>query len=284
MNLRFLVLIFAVFAPHSIAQAANVEDFIDFSLRRFDGVVLRPGRLYVPPEAASAPRPLILFLHGAGEQGLNNLNQINQNVDNLLAEAKERGAYLFAPQTNIGWSNTAILNQMALMLDLAIEQHNVDANRLYVTGISLGGGGVWTMIDRYPDRFAAAVPIVGASGVDPANVLDQAIWAFHPRDDFPDGTRNVIRSILTAANEPLPSFPPLTDATADYHFDSQLLDLHYTEPAAGGHGYFVTAYALEPMYDWMFAHGVVPEPSSLLLLFMAAWFLCGRYRYVRQNA
>jgi predicted peptidase len=277
MNVRFIALMLVALAPCSTVPAANVEDFIDFSLRRFDGVVLRPGRLFVPPEASSTTRPLILFLHGAGEQGLNNLNQINQNIDNLLAAAKQRGAYLFAPQTNIGWSSTAILNQMALMLDLAIAEQNVDPNRLYVTGISMGGGGTWTMINRYPDRFAAAVPIVGASGVDPANVLHQAIWAFHPRDDFPDGTRSVIQSILAAANETPPAFPPLSDATTNFHFDSQLLDLHYTEPATGGHGYFVTAYAHEPLYDWMFAHGVVPEPSSLVLLTAGAWFLSGAF-------
>jgi predicted peptidase len=245
MSVRFVVLILAAFAPCSIAQAANVEDFIEFSLRRSDGIVLRPGRLYVPPEAASEPRPLILFLHGAGELGLNNLNQINQNIDNLLAEAKERGAYLFAPQTNIGWFSPPILNQMGLMLDLLSEQQNVDANRLYVTGISMGGSGVCTLIIRYPDRFAAAVPIVGASGVDPANVLDLGIWAFHPRDDFPSGTRSVIEDILMAINEPLPTFPALSDTTTDYHFDSQALDLHYTESATGGHGYFVTVYMTE---------------------------------------
>ena len=122
-----------------------------------------------------------------------------------------------------------------------------------------------------PDRFAATVPIVGASGVDPANILDEAIWAFHPRDDFPFGMGEVISSILEAAGETVPMFPPPDDTTTDFHFDSQLLDVHYTEPARGGHFHFDTVYVYEPMYDWMFSHGVtVPEPASIVLFAVMA--------------
>src|SRR5215211_7046098 len=94
-----------------IAAAANVADFIDFSLRNASNQVVLPGRLYVPPEAASdptTPRPLILFMHGAGEDGTNNTSQVNGNIDNLLAEAKRRGAFLYAPQTTSNWSSAAL--------------------------------------------------------------------------------------------------------------------------------------------------------------------------------
>src|SRR6476659_8805222 len=94
-----------------IAAAANVADFIDFSLRNASNQVILPGRLYVPPEAASdptTPRPFILFMHGGGEGGTNNVSQINGNIDNLLAEAKLRGAYLYAPQTTNNWSSATL--------------------------------------------------------------------------------------------------------------------------------------------------------------------------------
>src|SRR5262249_16009507 len=77
------------------ATAGNVADFIDFSLRNASNQVILPGRLYVPPEATSdptTPRPFILFMHGGGEDGTDNVNQVNVNIDNLLAEAKRRGA------------------------------------------------------------------------------------------------------------------------------------------------------------------------------------------------
>ena len=91
---RFCSWLVAILVGNS-ALAANVADFVDFSLRDLRGRVVLPGRLYVPPEAAVDPtisRPFILFLHGGGEVGTNNVSQINVNIDNLLAEAKMLGA------------------------------------------------------------------------------------------------------------------------------------------------------------------------------------------------
>src|ERR1044072_1061470 len=96
------------FAGPQLGTAANVADFSNFSLTT-GLTTLLPGRLYIPPEATSDPsiaRPLILFLHGSGENGTNNLSQINVNIDNLLAEAKQRGAFLYAPQSTSGWSSS----------------------------------------------------------------------------------------------------------------------------------------------------------------------------------
>src|SRR5690606_13632532 len=73
------------------ARAASVSDFLEYNLLSAGGGVLFRGRLHEPAEFASdpsEPRPLILFFHGAGESGTNNLAQINGNIDNLLAAAK----------------------------------------------------------------------------------------------------------------------------------------------------------------------------------------------------
>jgi predicted peptidase len=270
-------LICLLLASSRPSMAADVRDFIDFSLRGSNNSLLLPGRLYVPPEAANPleSRPLILFLHGAGESGTNNVGQINSNMDNLLAEAKQRGAYLYAPQTNNAWSPTTTTDRTMEMIQRALSDHNVDPTRLYVTGLSMGGGGVWNMLHRYPDRFAAAVPICAvspASGFLSANMFDDAIWAFHARNDpvvSVNTTRNIISGIERAASEPIPTYPPLNNTTTLFHFDSQLFDVHYTELPTGGHGIWSSVYAHEPMYDWLFAHAIVPEPSSLALLTMA---------------
>ena len=71
---------------------------------------------------------------------------------------------------------------------------------------------------------------------------------------------------------------PLSDTSTIFHFDSPGLDLHYTEPGTGGHGIWFGVYAHEPMYDWMFAHGVVPEPAAVVLLAMAGLALEMRRR------
>ncbi len=258
------------FLAGGAARGASVSDFFDFTLRS-GATTLLPGRLYVPPEASdpSVPRPLILSLHGAGESGTNNTGQINSNIDNLLAEAKRRGAFLYAPQTNGGWASTTILDRVMTMVDRSIAEQNVDGDRLYVTGLSMGGGGTWNMLHRFGDRFAAGVPICAvspAAGLPASNLVDAAIWAFHARNDSVvsfNASRTVINGILTAAKEPLPTYPSVR-STADFHFDSADLDLHYTEYGLGGHGIWGRVFSTPAMYDWLFAHTTaVPEPSAL---------------------
>jgi predicted peptidase len=77
-------------------SALDLTDFADFSLRSGPTTLL-PGRLYIPPEAASDLRPLIVFLHGGGAAGTNNISQLNQDVEQLSAEAERREAYLYVP-------------------------------------------------------------------------------------------------------------------------------------------------------------------------------------------
>src|SRR5690349_816539 len=88
------------------AQAADVSEFLDFSLLTPSGGVSMPARLFVPPAAIADPtteRPLIVWLHGGGDAGTNNVNQIRWDVDFLFAEAKRRGAFLLAPQAPLNW-------------------------------------------------------------------------------------------------------------------------------------------------------------------------------------
>jgi predicted peptidase len=267
----FLALI-AVFASAPVAISANVADFRDFSLT-VNGSVALPGRLYVPPEAASnpaQPRPFITFLHGGGESGSNNVGQLSSNIDNLLAEAKRRGAYLYAPQTPNNWSSAILTDRVMTMIDRALVEQNVDSTRLYITGLSNGGGGTWNMLSRYPDRFAAGIPICGvapASDFVPARLLDQAIASFHARNDtvVSVGTsRTVINRILAAAGQTAPIYPSSASAP-DFVYTSPTLDVSYVEPALGGHGIWGLVYNTPPLYSWLFAHTTaVPEPGALL--------------------
>jgi predicted peptidase len=281
-NLHFRQLLFMLlFAAPQLGTAANVADFSNFSLMS-GSTTLLPGRLYIPPEATSNPsiaRPLILFLHGSGENGTNNLSQINVNLDNLLAEAKLRGAYLYAPQTSSGWSSSTITDRVMTMIDRAVAEQTADDFRLYVTGLSSGGGGVWNMINRYSDRFAAAVPICAVSPSSdfvPSRLIDQATFAFQSRDDpnVPYATsRNVINSILTAARVSPPTYPPIGSPTIFEYFANGL-DLNYVEFPTGGHNIWGRVYNSPPLYDWMFAHTTaVPEPGSAALVVLAVWFM-----------
>ena len=271
-KLRTILCVSAVILACS-ARAALVSDFADFSLRNNGGSLLLPGRLYVPPEAASDPamqRPFILFLHGGGEVGTNNVAQVNGNIDGLLAEAKRRGAYLYAPQSPGAWSDLTLTGRVMSMIDRALVEQRVDANRLYVTGLSNGGGGTWNILSRYGARFAAGVPICGvtpAGDFTPARLVHQAIAAFHARNDTVvsvSTSRTTMNRILTAAPLPLPTYPSLT--APDFVYESPGLDLHYIEFQTGGHGIWGTIYNAPPLYEWLFDHALaVPEPSGFLV-------------------
>lgn len=282
------VVIFAALFISGLTEAALLSDFADFSLRSGTSTLL-PGRLYIPPAAITDPateRPLILFLHGAGESGTNNSAQVNGNIDNLLAEAKRRSAFLYAPQTNAGWANGTILDRVNTMLDRALAEQPIDSTRQYVTGLSMGGGGTWNMLNLFGDRFAAGVPICAVgptSGFAPARLIDKPIWAFHALNDGTvpyTSTRGVIASILNAAAEPLPAYP--VRPTTDFTYISPNLDLRHTEYRIGGHGIWSRVYATPAVHEWMFAHTTaIPEPGGLTLAW--ATFLGGRFMLRRRG-
>ncbi len=287
---KFLFLIVILHLNHSsIGYSADVDDFIDFSMDDL------PGRLYVPPEAEThaSGRPVILFLHGAGETGTDNRNQINGNIDNLLAAAQERGTFLYAPQatTRVGsisnWNDEQRTDSVMAMVDRILDEQNADGNRIYITGLSMGGGGAWNMASRAPDRFAAAVPIAGvrtAADFDPTSMAATPTWAFHARNDnvVPARNRqNVVNSILESAGEPMiAEFPSRRDRETTIEFSNDLLDLNYTEYPLGGHGIWGRVYDTPEMYDWMFSHAI-PEPSSASLLIVGFLFLASKFRHRR---
>lgn len=239
------------------AWAANPNEFLDFS----DPTV--PGRLYVPPEAATStePRPLILFLHGAGETGSNNGAQVNGNIDNLFDEAKERGAFLYAPQaTSFNWTSTARTSTVMNKIDEAIGMYNIDPDRLYVTGLSMGGGGTWNMYNRFDDRFAAAVPIAAvspATDFDPNNLVGKPSWAFHARNDgtVPStASRGVVNQVLGAASAGTLTFPATNNPAITVRYTNDAVGMNFTEFSLGGHGIWGPVYDRPDLYEWMFSH------------------------------
>jgi hypothetical protein len=288
-----------------LASAANIADFADYSLSDSRGRVLLPGRLFTPPEAITdptSPRPSLVFLHGGGAIGSNNITQVEHTPDYLLDEAKRRGAFLYVPQTDSGWATLSAVDSVMTMIDRAVDERNADDNRLYATGYSNGGGGTWNLLSRNSGRFAAAMAISGvapAGGFNPANLLGTAIIALHARDDATvpvARTRSVVNGVLTAAGESLPDYPATgsnlvllvsnphfafhrelaasgpPDAGVNFLISRPDLDLIYFESPDGGHTGPLGAYFVPQVYDWMFAHSqAVPEPSTSLVA------LCGLF-------
>jgi predicted esterase len=196
--------------------------------------------LYLPPAYGKAPDqqwPLILFLHGKGERG-DNLDQIKEaalpsrlEYDNGFR--RQFPAIVVAPQCPAGeWWST---NELAALLDEVQAKYRVDPNRVYVTGLSMGGYGTWALATAFPDRFAAIAPVCG--GGDPADLERLAhlpIWAFHGRKDdivpYAESERMITALEALGADVKLTTYPNAR------------------------HDAWTETYANPELYTWLFSH------------------------------
>jgi predicted peptidase len=129
--------------------------------------------------------PLLLFLHGSGERG-NDIEKVKiHGPPKLLADPEKAKDWQFitvSPQCPDGYSWSP--KQLKILLDQLEKQYKVDKNRIYVTGLSMGGFGTWGLLYNYPNYFAAGVPICG--GFDPAEAkryINTPLWVFHGAKD-----------------------------------------------------------------------------------------------------
>jgi predicted peptidase len=185
----------------------------------FNYQVLRPLKI-----EEGKKYPIVIFLHGAGERGDDNQAQLKYFPE-LMAKAEYREKYpcfLIAPQCRNGesWAGfgrrgdaldapaepTEQLKVVMQILDSSLKMYPVDPNRIYLTGLSMGGFGSWDWASREPDRFAAVVPICGGGDVSQADKLTKTpIWAVHGDADnvVPvDQTRRMIEAIKKAGGDP----------------------------------------------------------------------------------
>jgi predicted peptidase len=144
--------------------------------------------LHFPAGYAADPNrrwPLVLFLHGSGQRGTN-LDLVTTHGPPKLAKAGHPFPFLLlAPQCppNERWQNDVLLG----LLDQVQGQHRVDTNRVYLTGLSMGGYATWYLGMKYPHRFAALAPVCGGGQILDVQLADDRrlelqrmpVWAFH---------------------------------------------------------------------------------------------------------
>jgi predicted peptidase len=165
--------------------------------------------LYLPTGYAESKNqwPLILFLHGAGERG-NDLEKVKiHGPPKLIAkEGKELPFVVVSPQCPAEgwWSDEAQIEMLDVLLDHIVHRYRIDQNRIYVTGLSMGGYGAWSLAAKYPHRFAAIAPICG--GGDPREaprISHLPIWAFHGAKDpvvDPEKSREMVGALKKAGS------------------------------------------------------------------------------------
>ena len=147
-----------------------------------------PYRLILPENYDNTKKyPVILYLHGMGENGTDNEAQLKY-IHLMYSTAGDmlKEAILVAPQNNSGWfigeDNTVGVAKR--LLDNVIEEYSCDINRIYVMGMSMGGHGTWNMLESYPEFFAAAIPICGWGNSQIGDKLkNMPIWIYHGTAD-----------------------------------------------------------------------------------------------------
>jgi predicted peptidase len=149
-----------------VPMTTVVEIKSDDSVR---GAVLR-YLLYLPADYdanAAAKWPLLLFLHGGGERG-DDIEKVKiHGPPKLVAQGKQFPFVLVSPQCPTGaprpgWN----ADELAALIDKLAGTYRIDRQRLYVTGLSMGGSGTWSLVSAYPDKFAAAMPLCGRGDLD----------------------------------------------------------------------------------------------------------------------
>jgi len=152
-----------------------------------DGATV-PYLLYLPEgyDPAGPPVPLMLFLHGRGESKGPLSLVAKWGPPRKVAAGEELPFLIISPQCppDDSWSSETQQQRLTELLDAMIERYQVDAGRIYLTGLSMGGYGSWRMAAEQPQRFAAVVPVCGGGDPDDAEQLKLLpIWVFHGDQD-----------------------------------------------------------------------------------------------------
>jgi len=161
-------------------------------------------RLFVPDNATDEPLPLVVFLHGIGERGNNNITQLLANRSALEWATPEAQAQnpciVFAPQcppdttwaVNVGTDEAPVyrssyaLKNVKNVIDELIREYNIDTTRIYGTGLSMGSMGIWTLSMENPTLFAAQLNVCGAnvySDEQASRIVNKPIWGIVAVDD-----------------------------------------------------------------------------------------------------
>jgi predicted peptidase len=224
---------------------ARAEDkpktgFVDKTFKNADGSE-SPYVVFVPQGYDGTKEyPVILFLHGAGETK----NPKAKKEGKLPVEVGIGPAIKAREKTfpfitvipraeGLGWgADTANAKRALAMLDEVMKEYKVDAKRQYLTGLSMGGMGTWSIAAAHPDRWAAIAPICGPGDAKTAEkIKDIPCWAFLGTEDnerIVTGMKGMIEAIEKAGGKP-----------------------RYTEYKWVGHDSWDPAYGTNQLYSWL---------------------------------
>lgn len=199
---------------------------------------------FSPPENTSTAKPLVVFLHGKSLCG-NNLNQVKRyGTIDALERGREIDAYVVAPQNPGGaWNPKKIMD----VVEWAQKHGNIDANRIYVLGMSLGGSGTINFTAEYPDKIAAALAMCGGGYSKRLGDLNKVpLWIVHGLAD-------------TAV--PISQSDNIVSAMKET--DSKTPRLVYERVPGVNHSMPARMFYLPEVYEWLFKHSLKEKGRPL---------------------
>ena len=183
------------------------------------------------PEQYEGKLPLILQLHGAGERGDGGEKLAMLEGYGFNRNLSDIPCLLAIPQCPEGSFWAAEIPHIKTFLEQLKAKFSVDEDRIYLTGISMGGYGTWLAAARYPDEFAAIAPVCGGGMVWTADLLKMPIWAFHGTEDttvYPTESLNMINKVRQTAQDGQEIKLTMLDGVEhnawDYTYNEELLN------------------------------------------------------------
>lgn len=183
--------------------------------------------------------PLMIFLHGAGERGTDMEKVKLWGPPKRVATDPKFPFVLVSPQCPEGtyW----ITEHLDQLLDHCVANNNVDASRVYVTGLSMGGYGTWALSAMSPQKVAAAIPICGKGEVSTAaKLVDVPFWVFHGDADKVvsiKGSQDMYEAVVAAGGK----------------------QIKMTTYVGVGHNSWSETYTNPQIYDWLLSHKKPPR-------------------------
>ncbi len=217
------------------AQTAGSQSSVDFKKQIVKTLAVK-YLLYLPDDYgkdAQQKWPLMIFLHGSGESG-DDLEKVKAHgPPKLIAAGKAFPFIVVSPQSPGGGWNTETLNAM---LDDLLKTRAIDEDRVYLTGLSMGGFGTWAWAQENPERFAAIAPICGGGLAWRARRLQNVpTWAFHGVKD---------------PTVPVRASEEMVDAMKK----ANALEVKLTEYPEAGHDSWTVTYNNPELFAWFLQH------------------------------
>jgi len=220
----------------SVAQKAGEQSAQNLE-KTITKVVKANYLLYLPKDYgkdADKKWPVILFLHGSGESGSDIEKVKMHGPPKLVAGGKEFPFIIVSPQaptSRIGWQ----VETLNTLLDEILQKYNADPDRVYLTGLSMGGFGTWALASANPERFAAIAPICGGGEPFRARRLkDLPIWVFHGAKD--------------------PTVPVKMSEDMVEALKKAGADVKFTVYPEAGHDSWTATYDNPELYTWFLEH------------------------------